>query len=125
MNIDAKSLAAQLAEVLRLEGVHFIQENKESVLKLGEDMVSAVFSAAILNATPIPNLPDFPSMDAVADREAVIARRSEVNQLIAAAQLEHAMAIMELRDKAKARAVSIGGSILGVALAALRGAIGG
>lgn len=101
------NLGNEAVALLQKYAAEYVAENKDDSLALGKDAVTAILAKEMYDLIPIPDLPENPTMAQIAWREAYVAKRAQVFQLVAAAQRENTERVSRVSANAKSAALKI------------------
>lgn len=111
----AGALGKQLEGLLRSEAEKFVKGNIGTAQKLGESVVRAILSQEFEAALPgIPDTGDDTDLEIRAAKEEVNAVRSEIFQMVAKAEKEHAELVAQVRANAVNVVASIARTVIGL-----------
>lgn len=115
-----------LEAALKAQAAQFIADNQQAVIQLGQDLVTSLLQQAIVaQLDAIPGLLENAPAVYLATREAVLQKRSETFQLVAAAEAQNAATVASVKSSALSVAKSIVSTVIGVAGSVLMKTVGG
>lgn len=115
------NMGSEAVSLLQKFAAEYVVDNKDDALVLGKTAVTAILCKEMFDLVPIPDLPTDPTMEQIAWREAFVAKRAQVFQLVAAAQRENTERVSRVTASAKSAALKILAAGFGMIFTALLG----
>lgn len=118
---NLQKLGPEAVAAIQTELTAFVLANRDAARRLSEDTVKAVLFKAKFDEVQLPPLSADPSIEEIAGREAILAVRDGIFEIVAVSQRDYSTLTAELYAKARAAGAKITSVLLGLGFTAILG----